>query len=34
MINLYLPKDGGDHIVQEMARFIRDAVRDPRRLAA
>jgi DNA-binding transcriptional LysR family regulator len=34
MINLYLPANGGNHIVQEMARFIRDAVRDPRRLAA
>ena len=34
MVNLYLPKGGGNHIVQEMARMIRDAVRDPRRLAA
>lgn len=34
MINLYLPKGGGNHIVQEMARMIRDAVRDPRKLAA
>jgi len=34
MVNLYLPKGGGNHIVQEMARMIRDAVRDPRKLAA
>ena len=34
LVNLYLPGGGGDHIVQEMARAIRDAVRDPRRLAA
>lgn len=34
LVNLYLPNGGGDHIVQEMARAIRDAVRDPRRLAA
>ncbi|WP_445502203.1 LysR family transcriptional regulator [Microvirga sp. G4-2] len=34
MVNLYLPKGGGNHIVQEMARFIRDAVRDPRKIAA
>jgi DNA-binding transcriptional LysR family regulator len=34
LVNLYLPSGGGDHIVQEMARAIRDAVRDPRRLAA
>ncbi|MEZ0169453.1 LysR family transcriptional regulator [Microvirga sp. TS319] len=34
MVNLYLPKDGGNHIVQEMARMIRDAVRDPRKIAA
>ncbi|MGO4572540.1 LysR substrate-binding domain-containing protein [Microvirga sp. 2TAF3] len=33
-INLYLPKDGGDHIVQEMARTIREAVTDRRRLVA
>ncbi|WP_230530253.1 LysR family transcriptional regulator [Microvirga roseola] len=34
MVNLYLPKNGGDHVVQELARHIREAVRDPRRLAA
>jgi DNA-binding transcriptional LysR family regulator len=34
LVNLYLPGGGGDHIAQEMARAIRDAVRDPRRLAA
>lgn len=34
MVNLYLPKGGGNHIVQEMARMIRDAVRDPRKIAA
>jgi DNA-binding transcriptional LysR family regulator len=34
LVNLYLPGGGGDHIIQEMARAIRDAVRDPRRLAA
>lgn len=33
-VNLYLPKDGGSPVVQELARHIRDAVRDPRRLAA
>ncbi|WP_414473184.1 LysR family transcriptional regulator [Microvirga sp. M2] len=26
MVNLYLPKGGGNHIIQEMARMIRDAV--------
>lgn len=34
MVNLYLPKDGGDHIVQELARIIRLSVRDQRKLAA
>jgi hypothetical protein len=34
MVNLYLPRDGGNHIVQELARYIREAARDPRRLAA
>jgi DNA-binding transcriptional LysR family regulator len=33
-VNLYLSKDGGNHIVQEMARHIREAVRDRHRLAA
>jgi len=33
-INLYLSKDGGNHIVQELARHIRDSVRDRSRLAA
>ncbi|MBZ6076732.1 LysR family transcriptional regulator [Microvirga puerhi] len=33
-VNLYLPKDGGNHIVQEMARHIREAVVDRRRLVA
>ncbi|MGO4386684.1 LysR family transcriptional regulator [Microvirga sp. 2YAF29] len=34
MVNLYLPKNGGDHIVQELARTIRLSVRDQRKLAA
>src|SRR3712207_2254392 len=34
LINLYLPADGGNHIVQEMARAIREAVADRHRLAA
>jgi DNA-binding transcriptional LysR family regulator len=34
MVNLYLPKSGGDHIVQELARIIRLSVRDQRKLAA
>jgi DNA-binding transcriptional LysR family regulator len=34
LVNLYLPKDGGNHIVQEMARFIREAVMDRRKSAA
>lgn len=34
MVNLYLPKNGGDHIVQELARIIRLSVRDQRKLAA
>lgn len=34
MVNLYLPKDGGNHIVQELARIIRLSVRDQRKLAA
>lgn len=33
-VNLYLPRDGGDHIVQELARHIRDAVAGPRRMVA
>ncbi|MBM6595002.1 LysR family transcriptional regulator [Microvirga pudoricolor] len=33
-VNLYLPRDGGDHIVQEMARHIREAVADRHRIAA
>ncbi|MCB8821879.1 LysR substrate-binding domain-containing protein [Microvirga rosea] len=33
-VNLYLPKDGGNHIVQEMARHIREAVTERRRLVA
>lgn len=33
-INLYLPKDGGNHIVQELARTIREAVTERNRLAA
>lgn len=33
-VNLYLPRDGGDHIVQELARHIREAVIDRRRLVA
>lgn len=34
MINLYLPRDGGDHAVQELARHIREAVAIGRRIAA
>jgi DNA-binding transcriptional LysR family regulator len=34
MVNLYLPTNGGDHIVQELARIIRLSVRDQRKLAA
>ena len=34
MVNLYLPRDGGSHIVQELARHIREAVTDRHRMAA
>ncbi|WP_112664381.1 LysR family transcriptional regulator [Microvirga flavescens] len=33
-VNLYLPKDGGTHIAQELARHIRQAVVEQRRLVA
>jgi DNA-binding transcriptional LysR family regulator len=33
-VNLYLPRDGGNHIVQELARHIREAVADRHRIAA
>jgi DNA-binding transcriptional LysR family regulator len=33
-VNLYLPKDGGSHIVQELARHIRQAIAEQRRLVA
>ncbi|MBF9233789.1 LysR family transcriptional regulator [Microvirga alba] len=33
-VNLYLPKNGGSQIAQEMARHIRQAVAEQRRLAA
>jgi DNA-binding transcriptional LysR family regulator len=33
-INLYLPKGGGSDIAQELARYIRDAVMERRRLVA
>ncbi|QFU17582.1 LysR substrate-binding domain-containing protein [Microvirga thermotolerans] len=33
-VNLYLPRDGGNHVVQELARHIREAVRNPRRMVA
>jgi DNA-binding transcriptional LysR family regulator len=33
-VNLYLPKNGGSHIAQELARHIRQAVAEQRRLAA
>jgi DNA-binding transcriptional LysR family regulator len=34
MVNLYLPRDGGNHVVQELARHIREAVADRHRMAA
>ncbi|MFD0461356.1 LysR family transcriptional regulator [Microvirga aerilata] len=34
MVNLYLPRDGGSHVVQELARHIREAVADRHRMAA
>jgi hypothetical protein len=33
MVNLYLPRGGGNHIVQELARNIREAVTGYRRAA-
>ncbi|MGO4706034.1 LysR substrate-binding domain-containing protein [Microvirga sp. 2MCAF38] len=33
-VNLYLPKDGGSHIAQELARHIRQAVVEQRRMVA
>jgi DNA-binding transcriptional LysR family regulator len=33
-VNLYLPKNGGDAIVQELARHIRQALAGPRRMVA
>jgi DNA-binding transcriptional LysR family regulator len=34
MVNLYLPKNGGSHIAQELARHIRQALGEQRRMVA
>jgi hypothetical protein len=34
MVNLYLPKNGGNHIAQELARHIRQALGEQRRMVA